>query len=119
MPSIRTSPAPAGAGELSRLLETEERLDVLLQRAHREAEELVAAARRAAAERDAALATELAAAERQQAEAIEAERVRWEALIADAARRAVQRYETIDAPRIATLARRVVERLLEEGRERE
>lgn len=115
MPRVRTSPAPAGAGELARLLETEERLEALLQRAHREAEELVAAARRAAAERDAVLATELAAAEWQQAEAIAAERVRLEAAIADAARRAVQRSETIDAPRVATLAERVVERLLEEG----
>jgi 16S rRNA C1402 (ribose-2'-O) methylase RsmI len=101
-------------GEMARLLATEVRLDAMLRQAHQDAEALVAAAREAAAARDASLETELAAAADRQAEEITADRVRREAVIAVEAQASAARYTAIPPDQITRLSGVVVNRLLRE-----
>lgn len=105
--------APAGGhNDLTRLLETEARLEESLRHAREEATRLVTKARSAAQAREAALGAELDTAARRLETKIAAERQRAEREIADAARQEVARFEAVPVERIAALARRVVQRVI-------
>lgn len=108
---------PPPHGELSRLLETEERLDALIRRARGEAEALVAAAREAVAARERAFATEVEAAERDVAAEAERERDRRAETITAEARAEAARYDAVGPARLDALARLVIDRLLGEPEE--
>jgi vacuolar-type H+-ATPase subunit H len=101
--------------ELERLIETERRLDDLLQQAREQAAAMVQEARDAAAQREAAVDAELAAAAGKAEATLAAERERVAAEIVTAARDQVARYDGVDEPRVQAAARLVVERLLSDG----
>lgn len=101
-----------GAGDLARLLDTEARLEEMLRHAREEAAGLVAHARAAAAEREAALAADLEALGRTLEASIAEERHRHEEKLADSARREAQAFDEAGPDRIEALARYVVERVI-------
>jgi hypothetical protein len=101
--------------DLTRLLETEARLEELLHRAREEAARLVAEAHAAAQAREAALGAELEEAARQLESAIAAERGRREQELAAAARRDVERFDQVSTQQIGELARHVVGRIVGGG----
>ena len=101
-------------GDLARLLETERRLGERLRAARADAEALVSQAQTAAAQREAALATELVAHERQTDERLGREQRTRERDIADDAQRQIEAYEQIPAARLAEVAKSLARRLLEE-----
>ena len=92
-------------GDLGRLLETERRLGERLRAARVESERLVAEAQAAAAERERALAGDLALEEERLREQLETERRRGEAEIAAAAERAAAAFEQVSPGRIAAVAK--------------
>jgi hypothetical protein len=99
-------------GDLTRLLETEARLEEALRRARDEAARLVTEARTLALAREEVLGAELDAAARRLEAEIATERDRAERDIAEAARQEVARFDGVAVERIAALARRVVERVI-------
>jgi vacuolar-type H+-ATPase subunit H len=105
------SPPPTG-GDLARLLDTEARLEQVLQHARDEATRLVAEAREAARACEAALGAELEAAAQRLAAEIAGERDRAAVEITAAARRDTERLAAVTGERIRDLARRVVERVI-------
>jgi hypothetical protein len=109
---------PVPAGELARLLDTERRLGQRLQSARAEAEALVAHAREAAAQREAALAAQLETDQRRMAERLTRERRKREREIAAAAERDVEAYERVSAPRLKEIARALAPRLLDDEGDR-
>ncbi|HTI03676.1 MAG TPA: hypothetical protein VL549_00045 [Gemmatimonadales bacterium] len=92
-------------GDLGRLLETERRLGERLRAARVESERLVAEAQGTAADRERAVASDLALAEQRLAETLELERRRGEREIAAAAERAAAAFEQISDDRIAAVAK--------------
>jgi len=110
------SPGPrpvVDPGDLTLLLETEQRLEGQLQAARAEAAALRAAATQSAERREAEIGASLAAAEEGLAAELQGERRRREAEIAAAARQAVARYEGLDETRMQEVAARLVAKLLE------
>lgn len=102
------------AGDLARLLDTERRLGERLQSARAEAEALVAHAREAAVQREAALAAQLEADERLMSARLQRERRKREREIAAVAQREVEAFQRVSARRVAEVARIVAGRLLDE-----
>ena len=114
-PQRSTLPSPAataGVNDLTRLVETEARLEAMLAAARADGARRIAAAKDAAGARDSALAAELETAGRAVETEIAAERARRESEIAAAGRRDAERYERVTPDRIAELARDVIERLV-------
>lgn len=106
-------PSPAGGhNDLTRLLETEARLEEMLRRAREEASRLLAEAQAAAQAREAALGAELEDTARRLEAEIGAERARREQDIAAAARRDAERFDHVAAERVGELARYVVDRVI-------
>jgi vacuolar-type H+-ATPase subunit H len=108
------TPDSVPAGDLARLLDTERRLGERLQSARAEAEAVVAHARAAAEQREAALATQLETEQRRMGERLERERRKREREIADAAQREVETYQRVTRQRLAEIARALAPRLLDE-----
>ena len=109
------APHPAPAGDLGRLIETEQRLEARLAEAAEEARRLVEAARAAAFGAEEAMERELQeAAQRLEAE-IEADRRRQAEAIAAEARRQASAFEHVTPRRVAELARYVVDRVVAAG----
>lgn len=104
--------APLGGDELQRLLQAEQHLEALVQRAREEARELLRRAREQAAAVERAEQRTLATALRQLEQRIATETERAAAEIRAAAVRDVARYADVSEPRIAALAGKLVERLL-------
>lgn len=107
-----SSAVSAGASDLSRLVETEARLETILASARVDGARRIAVAQDAAQARDAALAAELETAGRGLEAEIAAERARREAEITAAGRRDAERYDRVTAEGIAALARDVVRQLV-------
>ncbi len=108
--------SPAGdAGDLTRLLETEARLEEMLRQAREEAARLIAEAQQAARAREEALGAELAAAVQQLDATIEAERRRQEREIAADARRRAEGFDQVSPERVEELTRDIVGRIIGEG----
>jgi vacuolar-type H+-ATPase subunit H len=105
------SPSPP-QGEFTRLLETERRLAERVQQARMEADGIVAAAQAEAAQREAALAAEVAAAREALDQAFDTERQKRAAEIAAAAAREAAAFERIPAERVAAVARGLAEQVL-------
>lgn len=113
----RLSPsAPAGEpSDLTRLLDTEGRLEEMLRGAREEAARLVAAAREDATARETALAAELEAEANRLAKTLEAEYQRQAADSSVEATRQAERLDRVGAEQVTTLARYVVGRVIEAG----
>lgn len=114
-PSNKPFHEPAAAGrenELTRLLETEARLEVMLRRTREEAARLVAAAQEDAVAREAALATQLEADAHRLEEALQAEYQRRAADTATQAHHEAERLDRVPAEQVAALARYVVRRVI-------
>lgn len=109
---IRPSTPSEGAGDLARLLDTEARLEETLRRARDEGAGMIAAARAAAAARDAALTSDLEALGRTLETSIAEERRRQEATLAESARQDARAFDEAGPERIEALARYVVERVI-------
>jgi hypothetical protein len=103
------------ADDLTRLLETEARLAAALQTARAGAAAVVAAARRRAAELEARLETEVAAAARDLAATIAADRDRRRAQLAAAARSRAAALDGVGGAALERLADAVVDAVLREG----
>lgn len=115
--ALATRAAPAHRpvvepGELTRLLETEQRLEGELRAARARAEVLRAEAVEAARRRVAGIDAALAAAEQALTTELTAERRRREAEITAAADQTIARYEKIDDTRVLVVARELVARFL-------
>ncbi len=100
-------------GKLSRLLETESELDVLLEEVKREAAELVRAAKTHAEARMSGLQAELDAENDAVRARVEAERDEVIASIHDAAARETAELNALSDAKVGELARRVVQVLIE------
>lgn len=110
-----TVPSPAvtaGASDLTRLVETEARLEAMLAAARADGARRIAAATDAAQAREAALAAELESAGRGVEAEIAAERARREAEITAAGRRNAEQYDRVTPERIEALARDLLQRLV-------
>jgi vacuolar-type H+-ATPase subunit H len=105
---------PVPAGDLARLLDTEHQLGERLRSARAEADVLVAHARAAAEQREAALAAELEAEQRLMGERLQRERRKREREIADAAQREVEAYQRVSNQRLAEIGRALAPRLLDD-----
>jgi len=101
------------AGDLARLLDIERRLGERLQSARAEAEALVAHAREAAAQREAALAAQLDIEERRMGERLTRERRKREREIVVAAEHEVEAYARVSTQRLKAIARTLAPRLLD------
>lgn len=100
---------------MTRLLETEARLEEMLRQAREEAARLIAEAQQAARAREEALGAELAAAVQQLDATIEAERRRQEREIAADARRRAEGFDQVSPERVEELTRDIVGRIIGEG----
>lgn len=108
--------APAGEpSDLTRLLDTEGRLEEMLRGAREQAARLVAAAREGAVAREAALAAKLEAEANRLAETVEAEYRRRAAEAGAEATQQGERLDRVGAEQVTTLARYVVGRVIEAG----
>ena len=102
------------ARDLARLLETERRLGERLRSARVEAEALVVRAQADAERCEAAQADQLESDERLLHERLTQERQAQERAINDAAEREITFYRGISPARLATVARRLGDRLLDD-----
>jgi vacuolar-type H+-ATPase subunit H len=107
--------APPPQGDLTRLLETERRLDERLSAARTAGETLVARAEADARRREAALEAELETEERRLDQTLAAERQARAAEIVENARRTAAAYEAVEPGRLAAVARHLAERFLVAG----
>lgn len=101
-------------GDFTRLLDTERRLAGRLHAARAEAESIVARARAAAAQREAALAAQLETEERRMAERLTRERRKREREIVAAAEHEVEAFARVSTQRLKEIARTLAPRLLDD-----
>jgi vacuolar-type H+-ATPase subunit H len=113
-PSKRSGlpPRSEGAGNLARLLSTEERLEATLRQAREEAVRLVTNARDAATTKEASLVADLEALVRSLETTIGDEQRRKAQELAESAQQEIRRFDESGSDRIEILARYVVDRVI-------